>query len=89
MNKERMQPYTVNLSPLFLDKSVSESPASSLFRSTVLGYPPSAVLELENFNGLVHEKQVTSALKDTAFTSGTVLFVESLMEIKKVRTLYT
>jgi hypothetical protein len=43
-----------------------------------LGYPPKAVLELENFNGLEDEKNVVSALKNAAAAGGTVLVVESV-----------
>mmetsp|Transcript_3183 Transcript_3183/g.5956 ORF Transcript_3183/g.5956 Transcript_3183/m.5956 type:complete len:142 (+) Transcript_3183:366-791(+) len=54
-------PQLVNVA-LFLDVSISASATLSHVRSKQLGYPPNAVLEIENFHGLEQEANVITAL---------------------------
>jgi hypothetical protein len=69
--------YLVNVA-LFLDNSISASPTLSYIRSQRLGYPPNAVLEIENFIGVEEEKNVVNVLKNAAAAGGTVLVVEKV-----------
>jgi hypothetical protein len=82
INRELSQSNRVNLSS-FLDESIYESPALSLFRSSVLNYPAYAVLEIENLTGLDNEKHVIQLLKDAAADSGTVLVIESVRKSRR------
>jgi hypothetical protein len=79
---DNIEPYDVNLS-LFLDVSKADTPALSIYRSHVLGYPPNAVLELQSFQGLEAERSVITALKEAAAGGGTVLVVESVGKSKR------
>ena len=82
INREPSQTHSVNLS-LFLDESIYESNALSIFRSSVLNYPANAVLEIENLKGLDDEEHVIQLLKDAAADSGTVLVIESVRKSRR------
>jgi hypothetical protein len=80
-NYDKKQKNTVNLT-LFGEESISLSPVLSSFRSSVLFYPPNAVLEIEGFIGLDEERSVINMLKETAALGGTVLVVDSTRKLQ-------
>lgn len=54
---------------------MANTPAICIFQSQVLGYPPNAVLELEDFYGLDAESDVITMLRNAALAGGTVLVI--------------
>lgn len=71
--------FNVNLS-LFPNASKANTPALCIYRSQVLGYPPNAVLELEDFHGLDAESNVITMLRNDALAGGTVLVVGTVVK---------